>query len=76
MNTTTHVTPATDSDSSVYTDNGQRGMYLLIEPVRPAAPLVTWNDTGAITDLDPMTASDACPVCFNQAYECLCGGAE
>lgn len=73
MNTTTQYS---DSQTTLEKAEAKRGLKIVLDPIRPIAPIVAWNDTGAITDLDPMTASDACPVCFNPAYECLCGGAE
>jgi hypothetical protein len=65
-----------DSQTTLERAEGKRGLKIALDPIRPTAPVIAWNDSGAITDLRPMTASDACSVCFNQAYECLCGGAE
>lgn len=62
--------PATDSIAKE-----QRGLKIALDPIRPAAPRIAWNAASAITDLDPATISEACPVCLNPAYECICGGA-
>lgn len=68
MNTTTQDTPATDSVKEVL------GGYLLTEPIRPAAPMISpFASSGAITDLDPQTLAGACLGCFNPSFECICG---
>ena len=69
---TNHISTPTDSDSTVYADNGVRGNYL-IPTLRPVDNLIPFATSGAITDLDPQTINEACPVCFNPIYECLCG---
>lgn len=62
----------TKQESILYTDNAQRGLKIALSPIRPSAPLVAWDQSSVITDLDPMTVKDACPCCFNPVYECIC----
>lgn len=64
-----NISPATDSVSKE-----KRGLKIALDPIRPAAPIITWNTASAITDLDPQTIKEACPACLNPIYECICGG--